>query len=95
VFAFLQRRQVALWDVEGRDWTAGDAATLARRLLSRVAGGSVILLHDGPPGTPALLDALLSGLETRGLAAVTLAELPARRITWRAALRRLPHSYGR
>ncbi|MFC6660580.1 polysaccharide deacetylase family protein [Deinococcus multiflagellatus] len=70
------RRQVALWDVEGRDWTAADASTLARQTLARVKPGSVILLHDGPAVTPALLDRLLAGLHERGLSAVPLHELP-------------------
>ena len=94
LLAHVHGRRVALWDVEGRDWTAGDPATLARQTLERTRPGSVILLHDGPAVTPALLDALLAGLETRGLAAVTLNELPARRITLRAGLGRLASSYG-
>ncbi|WP_309571216.1 polysaccharide deacetylase family protein [Deinococcus sp.] len=65
VFARLSGRRIALWDVEGRDWTGMDAATLARQTLNRTRPGSVILLHDGPRVTPALLDALLGGLHER------------------------------
>lgn len=94
VLARLARRQVALWDVEGRDWTGGDAATLARHALARIRPGSVVLLHDGPALTPELLERLLRGLQERGLRAVTLRELPARRIGLRAGLRRVRASYG-
>ncbi|GHF54985.1 peptidoglycan/xylan/chitin deacetylase (PgdA/CDA1 family) [Deinococcus metalli] len=94
VFAALNGRQVALWDVEGRDWTAGDAFTLAQQTVARTRPGSVILLHDGPDVTPALLDALLAGLRARGLEAVTVDDLPARRIPLYAGLRRLLASYG-
>ncbi len=94
LFARLSGRQVALWDTEGRDWTDADPATLAAQTLARVQPGSVILLHDGPAVTPALLDALLSGLSERGLEVVPMHELPARRITFREGLTRLRASYG-
>lgn len=94
LLARLAGRQLALWDVEGRDWTDADAATLARQTLARVRPGSVVLLHDGPAVTPELLRLVLGGLEERGLQAVTLSDLPARRIGWRQGLRRLRASYG-
>ncbi|WP_229780552.1 polysaccharide deacetylase family protein [Deinococcus malanensis] len=94
LFARLQGRQIALWDVEGRDWTSGDAAGLAGQALARVRPGSVILLHDGPAVTPELLDHLLEGLAARGLQAVTMNELPPQRIGLRAGVRRLLSSYG-
>jgi len=89
------RRRVALWDVEGRDWTAAPAARLAAELLARVRPGSVVLLHDGPRVTPELLDQLLGGLRERGLTPVRLADLPPRPIGLRGGLRRLRASYGR
>ncbi|MDL2345959.1 polysaccharide deacetylase family protein, partial [Deinococcus sp. MIMF12] len=95
LLARLARREVALWDVEGLDWTGGDAATLAAGVLARVRPGSVLLLHDGPAVTPALLDLLLAGLTERGLQPVLLPDLPPRRIGWREGGRRLAASYGR
>ncbi|SEI71594.1 Peptidoglycan/xylan/chitin deacetylase, PgdA/CDA1 family [Deinococcus reticulitermitis] len=94
LLACLAGRKVALWDVEGRDWTGGDAEALARQTLERVRPGSVVLLHDGPEVTPALLECLLAGLPGRGLEAVRLSDLPPRRIGWRVGLRRLRQSYG-
>ena len=107
-FAALLGRRVALWDAEGRDWTAPDwnaadrtpgtgphaAQALARQTLAQVRPGSVVLLHDGPAVTPALLAELLAGLDARGLRAVRADALPLRRISLRAGLRRLRRSYG-
>lgn len=93
--AHLARRRVALWDVEGRDWTPAPAADLAAQALARVRPGSVMLLHDGPAVTPELLDRLLTGLRERGLTPVPLAELPPRPIGLWEGLRRLRASYGR
>ncbi|MBB5235239.1 polysaccharide deacetylase family protein [Deinococcus budaensis] len=95
LLARLARRQVALWDVEGRDWTAAPAADLAAGVLAQVRPGSVVLLHDGPAVTPELLDRVLAGLRERGLTPVRLAELPPRPIGLREGLRRLRASYGR
>ena len=92
--ARLARRQIVLWDVEGRDWTGADAATLARQTLARVCSGSVVLLHDGPGVTPELLKLLLDGLEERGLQPVTLGELPAQRTGLWQGLQRVWASYG-
>lgn len=88
------RRQIALWDTEGRDWTDADAHILARQTLERTRSGSVVLLHDGPQVTPALLDELLSGLTTQGWQAVTMNDLPTQRITLDQGLKRLRDSYG-
>ncbi|GGR89895.1 polysaccharide deacetylase family protein [Deinococcus sedimenti] len=94
LFARLAGRQVALWDTESRDWTDAEPASLAAQTLARVQPGSVILLHDGPAGTPALLDALLRGLQERGLAVVPMHELPPQRIILLGGLKRLRDSYG-
>lgn len=94
LIARLTHREIALWDTESRDWTAADASVLARQILARTHPGSVILLHDGPEVTPALLDKLLAGLKEGELGAVTLGELPMQRITLSAGLKRLRASYG-
>ncbi|OLV18798.1 polysaccharide deacetylase [Deinococcus marmoris] len=92
--ARLAGRQIALWDVEGRDWTDADAPTLAQQTLARIRPGSVVLLHDGPAVTPELLTLVLDGLKERGLQAVPLTELPMRRIGLRQGLKRVWASYG-
>ena len=94
LIARLNHRQIALWDVEGRDWLDQPAQELAAQTLAQVQSGSVILLHDGPSVTPELLRLLLMGLQDRNLQAVTLNALDPQRITWRAGLQRLTRSYG-
>jgi peptidoglycan/xylan/chitin deacetylase (PgdA/CDA1 family) len=70
--------RTVLWDecLDHRgDRTPGEAA---RRVLSRVGPGDVILLHDGGaqrPRTVAALDLLLTGLKARGYRFVTLSRL--------------------
>jgi peptidoglycan/xylan/chitin deacetylase (PgdA/CDA1 family) len=95
LLARLARRQIALWDVEGRDWLALPASELAQHTLKQVRPGSVILLHDGPEVTPELLGLILHGLHERGLTPVLLRDLPMQRISLRAGLGRLRASYGR
>ncbi len=94
LLARLAERQIALWDVEGRDWTDADAPALAQQTLAHIRPGSVVLLHDGPAVTPELLELVLEGLKARGLQAVTLAELPMQRIGLRQGLKRIWASYG-
>lgn len=93
--ARLTGRQIALWDVESRDWTARPAAELAAHTLAHTRPGSVILLHDGPQVTPELLGTLLTGLRERGLEPVTLNDLRPHRIGLREGWARLRGSYGR
>ncbi|GGS17225.1 polysaccharide deacetylase family protein [Deinococcus knuensis] len=95
LLARLTGRQIALWDVESRDWTALPAGELAAQTLARTRPGSVILLHDGPQVTPELLGALLTGLRERGLKPVTLNDLRPHRIGLREGWTRLRGSYGR
>lgn len=95
LIARLNRRQIVLWDVEGRDWLDRPAASLAAQALAQVRPGSVILLHDGPAVTPELLKLMLEGLRERGLRPVTLHELSPQRISWGDGVKRLTSSYGR
>lgn len=77
------RLETVLWSAWGREWTDTDAAGVGRRLMSGVAPGAILLLHDndafGPPGMWRLgldaLDTLAVGLERQGLVPVTLSEL--------------------
>jgi peptidoglycan/xylan/chitin deacetylase (PgdA/CDA1 family) len=71
-----------LWDVDPLDWKppadgGPSAAEVAARVLDRVQGGSIILLHLGGWNTLPALPAILDGLTARGLRPVTVAELLA------------------
>jgi len=39
-----------LWDTAAGDWSTNDPQLIARRVLARVHGGSIVLLHDGLDG---------------------------------------------
>ena len=76
------------WSRRGFDTRRNDAAAVLRRLLHGLAGGSIVLLHDGharrtAQGRAVLLDVLpplLQQCRAAGLKPVTLGEaLPARR----------------
>lgn len=58
------------WSLDSGDWqcrTEADARTCAAEVLELVRAGDVILLHDDHPRIAPLLDALLPGLNARGL----------------------------
>ncbi len=71
---------MVLWDTSAADWETRDAALVARRVLTRVRPGSIILLHDGLDGDVhadrrvivRALPLILAGLESRGLKVVRL-----------------------
>jgi peptidoglycan/xylan/chitin deacetylase (PgdA/CDA1 family) len=68
------------WTRRGYDTVDGDAARVLRRLVSGLAAGDVLLLHDGvtvrehraEPTVLAVLPWLLDELAARGLKAVSL-----------------------
>lgn len=77
------------WTFSSEDSSASEGGPVARRVRLRLAPGAIVLLHDGRgpgstlgPGhreaTVAALPAILDAIATRGLAAVTLAEMEAR-----------------
>ncbi|ULH14506.1 polysaccharide deacetylase family protein [Deinococcus sp. KNUC1210] len=87
--------RVALWDVESHDWTDRDPVHLAQQMLAQLRPGSVLLLHDGPAPTLALLEHLLPALKKRGLEAVVLTEVQPQRIGWAAGMERLKRMWQR
>ncbi len=75
--------RLVLWDVSAQDWVTKDPALIARRILSDVRPGSIILLHDGLDGDVSVdrsvlvraLPLILDGLEAKGLEPVRLDRL--------------------
>ncbi len=63
------------FDLDSLDFTDPGAAAVSRTVLTGVRPGSVVSLHLGHPGTVAAMPAILDGLRTRGLRAVTMSEL--------------------
>jgi peptidoglycan/xylan/chitin deacetylase (PgdA/CDA1 family) len=74
---------MVLWDDAAGDWATNNAQLVAKRILGKVHGGSIILLHDGLDGNPqanrsVLLRAMpliLAGLRAKGLQPVRLDKL--------------------
>lgn len=83
-------KQVALWDVESRDWTTQDPQALAERIVFWTRPGSVILLHDNSafPQTLEILRLILPRLKAAGYQPVRLDEMELRPISWREGLMR-------
>lgn len=57
------RYRTVLWSLDAADWERPDAPTITSRIVSRVAPGQIVLLHDPVPETvdamPEILDRLL------------------------------------
>jgi peptidoglycan-N-acetylglucosamine deacetylase len=70
-------QRVVLWSVDPTDWEPGTTAQqIARRVLSAVRPGSIVIMHDGGgdrSATLAALPAIVHGIRARGLRLVTLA----------------------
>jgi peptidoglycan/xylan/chitin deacetylase (PgdA/CDA1 family) len=71
---------LVLWDVDTIDWRpTADGGPTARdiedKVLARVQGGSIVLMHLGGYNTLEALPAIVDGLRAKGLKPVTLTEL--------------------
>ncbi len=68
-----------MWSLAGEDWKSGSTPeSVAARVTGGIAGGSIVLLHDGARyswKTAAALEAILLDIEEKGLRQVTVAEL--------------------
>ncbi|MER7070627.1 polysaccharide deacetylase family protein [Terrabacter sp. NPDC000476] len=63
------------YDVDPHDYLDPGPAAVRDRTLSAVRAGSIVSLHLGHAGTVAALPAILAGLRTKGLKAVTISDL--------------------
>ena len=69
---------LALWSVDPHDWRDRDASLIARRILSEVRPGCVVLLHDlYRTSADAALD-VVDALQSQGWEFVTVSELAER-----------------
>jgi peptidoglycan/xylan/chitin deacetylase (PgdA/CDA1 family) len=80
LFAIHQAGLVPIgWDVYGQDGKQPSSARIERNVLSRVRGGSIVLLHliggENAPQTAAALPGILQGLRRAGYLPVKLSEL--------------------
>ncbi len=69
----------ALWSVDPRDFTLRNPKTIARRVLSQVRPGSIVILHDGGDNyrwaTVQALPIILSTLQHRGYKVMSISQL--------------------
>ncbi|MFC1807078.1 polysaccharide deacetylase family protein [Candidatus Omnitrophota bacterium] len=71
------------WDVDAKDWKNPSSKVIAERILSKVADGSIILLHDGANirigesrrNTVNALPLIVRGLRQKGFKIVSLDEI--------------------
>ncbi|SEF78366.1 Peptidoglycan/xylan/chitin deacetylase, PgdA/CDA1 family [Nonomuraea solani] len=69
------RRPMVLWSVDTLDWRFRDSARVARKAVTSVRPGSVILFHDIHPSTVQAMPAVLRSLSKRGYTFVTVSQL--------------------
>ncbi|WP_406677711.1 polysaccharide deacetylase family protein [Moorella sp. ACPs] len=69
---------IVTWSVDPRDWSNPGPGAIVRHVLANVRDGSIILLHEGRPGTLVALPLLIKGLRDKGYELVTISELIAR-----------------
>jgi peptidoglycan/xylan/chitin deacetylase (PgdA/CDA1 family) len=63
------------YDVDPEDYADPGAAAVTTRVLAAVRAGSIVSLHLGHVGTVQAMPAMLDGLRSRGLPAVTMSDL--------------------
>lgn len=63
------------WNIRSFDTTAKDPDALLQRILSRLRGGDIILLHDSMPITRQVLTSLIEEARGRGFSFVRVDEL--------------------
>lgn len=80
--AHARKLKVVAWSLHSRDTLSRDADATARRVLSRIGPGDIVLMHDGHERdgrhrhlAAAALPLILRGLRERGLSSVTVSEL--------------------
>jgi peptidoglycan/xylan/chitin deacetylase (PgdA/CDA1 family) len=75
------RKRLVLWDVNSFDWKGKPADEVVRRVMDRVRGGSIILMHEARDGGETTVEAvrkLVPALRARGFELVTVSRaLPA------------------
>lgn len=80
--AHARKMTVVAWSLHSHDIRARDAESMAANVLSRIAPGDIVLMHDGyerggahRARAVAALPLILRGLRERGLSSVTVSEL--------------------
>ncbi len=67
--------EVIQWDVDSLDWKDYDAATITKRVMGKVAPGSIVLFHNAALHTPEALPGILEQLLRDGYELVPVSRL--------------------
>lgn len=68
-------RALVMWDVDSRDWSGLDGATISRQVAGDAAAGSVVLFHLHGAHTAEALREVIPALRARGYGLTTLGAL--------------------
>ncbi|WP_240377721.1 polysaccharide deacetylase family protein [Bacillus piscicola] len=66
---------LVMWSVDSLDWKSRNAEAVYEKVMSTVASGSIVLLHDIHPSTADALPQILTSLEEQGYQMVTVSQL--------------------
>jgi peptidoglycan/xylan/chitin deacetylase (PgdA/CDA1 family) len=77
--------QLVLWDVHSLDQEGVSANRISARVLSRVRGGDIVLMHNGLDTTLEALNTIIPALKKRGFEFVTVSELLAHKTSLQLA----------
>ncbi len=64
-----------LWSVDPQDWATRDASLITRRVLQRVKGGDIILMHDLRRSSVDAAIQIIESLQKQGYLFVTVSQL--------------------
>ena len=62
------------WDVDSLDWKGISAEEIARRVLTKVQPGSIVLFHNAAEHTPEALPGIIEALQADGYTIVPISE---------------------
>lgn len=67
--------KIIMWDIDTRDWELKNYKTIAKKALSKIKDGDIILMHDTRERTYKALEIMLSKLKEQGFQFVTVSQL--------------------
>lgn len=67
--------KVVQWDVDSLDWKELSSDEIAKRVLSRIRPGSIMLFHNGVKNTPEALEVILNQLKKDGYKVVCASDI--------------------
>ncbi len=68
-------KTIILWDVDTRDWESRDATAVAQHIMTHLADGNIILMHDIYESTASAAEQVIPKIIAEGYQLVTISEL--------------------